>query len=146
MEIAMNRENCENRGSAIDETSPETALRRSKARQAVLERWAASSLLGPVMREVIDRTLAGQKAATLKRMDAAALWRSIRRRDREPFKMGYMIDEPSPFAPMEELQAFLKSMEALPQNDLGVQEAINGVRRSIEWREAYEKQRAGRKA
>ncbi len=44
---------------------------------------------------------------------------------------GYLIDPPSPFDPIEEWKKFLEQMRELPQDDEGVQAAIEEAEREI---------------
>ncbi len=41
----------------------------------------------------------------------------------------YVIDTPSPFAPLPEWQLFLAGLERLPQDDEGIRFAIESARR-----------------
>lgn len=43
----------------------------------------------------------------------------------------YVIDTPSPFAPLPEWRRFLDGLERLPQNDDGVRFALASARRRI---------------
>lgn len=48
-----------------------------------------------------------------------------------PLNFGMIVDPPSPFAPVEELETFLRSAQAFPQDDPNVKWAIEQTEQAL---------------
>lgn len=128
----------------IDESWEETALRRARVAETILERWSASPHLGPRIRRAAVEVLENQRRVVLMRMRRVIGLRAVDRTLQ--FAATCLIDAPSPFAPIDELRRFLKTAEAMPQDDAGVQDAIAHVRDALAWREREDRLCAGGKS
>ncbi len=68
-------------------------------------------------------------------------WEKLNQPEFQGENNGYLIDGPSPFAPIEQLRAFLTKLHGLNQNDIAVKMAISRTERGIKMWEEREARR-----